>query len=148
MAKTVKKLIKELKGINPNAQVRLYFPYDIEEAHPEDLSSDEFEIFTSGLDYDEPFIELFSTVDMNGNRQQEKWIMIDVLDRIKETWAEEQVESSFDDWKFVTGVLKDHFLSQVEDKNKKEFIEYLEELNYDEDIINNMFKRSEWWVEK
>jgi len=70
--------------------------------------------------------------------------MIDVLDRIKETWAEEQVESSFDDWKFVTGVLKDHFLSQVEDKNKKEFIEYLEELNYDEDIINNMFKRSEW----
>lgn len=71
MAKTVKKLIKELKGINPNAQVRLYFPYDIEEDHPEDLSSDEFEIFTSGLDYDEPFIELFSTVDMNGNRQQE-----------------------------------------------------------------------------
>ena len=67
--------------------------------------------------------------------------MSNVLDRIKETWAEEQVESSFDDWKFVTGVLKDHFLSQVEDKNKKEFIEYLEELNYDEDIINNMFKR-------
>ena len=67
--------------------------------------------------------------------------MSNVLDRIKETWAEEQVESSFDDWKFVTGVLKDHFLSQVEDKNKKEFIEYLEELNYDEDFINNMFKR-------
>ena len=70
-------------------------------------------------------------------------MMSDVLDRIKETWAEEQVESSFDDWKFVTGVLKDHFLSQVEDKNKKEFIEYLEELNYNEDFINNMFKRSE-----
>ena len=67
---TVKKLIKELKGINPNAQVRLFFPYDIEEAHPEDLSSGEFTIF-SYLDYDEPFIELFSTVDMNGNRQQE-----------------------------------------------------------------------------
>ena len=33
--------------------------------------SNEFEIFTSGLDYDEPFIELFSTVDMNGNRQGE-----------------------------------------------------------------------------
>ena len=33
--------------------------------------SNEFEIFTSGLDYDEPFIELFSTVDMNGNRQEE-----------------------------------------------------------------------------
>ena len=70
-------------------------------------------------------------------------MMSDVLDRIKETWAEEQVESSFDDWKYVSEILKDHFLSQVEDKNKKEFIEYLEELNYDEDIINNMFKRSE-----
>tara|TARA_R100000742_G_C4279570_1_gene104530 strand:+ start:54 stop:263 length:210 start_codon:yes stop_codon:yes gene_type:complete len=69
--------------------------------------------------------------------------MSDVLDRIKETWAEEQVESSFDDWKYVAEILKDHFLSQVEDKNKKEFIEYLEELNYDEDFINNMFKRSE-----
>jgi len=66
--------------------------------------------------------------------------MGNVLDRIKETWAEEQVESSFDDWKYVAQILKDHFLSQVEDKNKKEFIEYLEELNYDEDFINNMFK--------
>ena len=47
-------------------------------------------------------------------------MMSDVLDRIKETWAEEQVESSFDDWKYVSGILKDHFLSQVEDKNKKE----------------------------
>ena len=74
--------------------------------------------------------------------------MSDVLDirdleYIKEIWAEEQVESSFDDWKIVTGVLKDYFLSQVEDKNRKEFIEYLEELNYNEDFINNMFKRSE-----
>jgi len=68
--------------------------------------------------------------------------MSDVLDRIKETWAEEQVESSFDDWKYVTGVLKDYFLSQVKDKNKKEFIEYLEELNYDEDFINNMIEES------
>ena len=68
--------------------------------------------------------------------------MVEVLDRIKETWAEEQVESSFDDWKYVTGVLKDYFLSQVKDKNKKEFIEYLEELNYDEDFINNMIEES------
>jgi len=74
----VKELIKQLEEINPNADIRLYFPYDIEEDHPEDLSSDEFTIF-SYLDYDEPFIELFSTVDMNGNRQQEKWIMIDIF---------------------------------------------------------------------
>lgn len=67
----VKQLIKELKNINPNADIRLYFPYDIEQDHLEDLMSNEFEIFTSGLDYDEPFIELFSTVDMNGNRYEE-----------------------------------------------------------------------------
>ena len=67
----VKELIKELKGINPNADIRLYFPYDIEEDHPEDLSSNEFVIIAEGLDYDEPFIELFSTVDMNGNTQEE-----------------------------------------------------------------------------
>lgn len=66
----VEQLIKQLENINPNADIRLYFPYDIWDDHPEDLSSDEFEIFTSGLDYDEPFIELFSTVDINGNRQE------------------------------------------------------------------------------
>jgi len=66
----VEQLIKQLENINPNADIRLYFPYDIWDDHPEDLTSDEFEIFTSGLDYDEPFIELFSTVDMNGNRQE------------------------------------------------------------------------------
>ena len=27
--------------------------------------------------------------------------------------------------------------------NKKEFIEYLEELGYDEDVINDMFKESD-----
>ena len=67
----VKQLIKKLEDINPNADIRLYFPYDIWDDHPEDLVSKEFEIFTSGLDYDEPFIELFSTVHMNGNRQEE-----------------------------------------------------------------------------
>ena len=67
----VKQLIKELEDINPNADIRLYFPYDIEQDHPEDLSSSEFVIIAEGLDYDEPFIELFSTVDMNGNTQEE-----------------------------------------------------------------------------
>ena len=69
--------------------------------------------------------------------------MIDI-DKVKETWAEEQVESSFEDWKFVTGVLKEHFLSQIEDMNEKEFKEYLEyELGYEEDIINDMFEESD-----
>ena len=67
----VKQLIKKLEDINPNADIRLYFPYDIEQDNPEDLSSSEFVIIGEGLDYDEPFIELFSTVDMNGNTQEE-----------------------------------------------------------------------------
>ena len=71
--------------------------------------------------------------------------MSDLLDTIdlqyiKEIWAEEQAESSFDDWKYVGQILKDYFLMQVEDKNREEFIEYLKELNYDEDFINNMFR--------
>ena len=69
--------------------------------------------------------------------------MIDI-DKVKKTWAEEQVESSFEDWKFVTGVLREHFLSQIEDMNKEEFKEYLEyELGYEEDIINDMFEESD-----
>ena len=65
------------------------------------------------------------------------------IDKVKETWAEGEAEASFDDWKYVTGILIDHFLSQIEDMNKKEFIEYLEELGYDEDVINDMFKESD-----
>ena len=69
--------------------------------------------------------------------------MIDI-DKVKETWAEGQVESSFDDLKFVTGVLIEHFLFQIEDMNEKEFKEYLEyELGYEEDIINDMFEESD-----
>ena len=67
----VKQLIKKLEDINPNADIRLYFPYDIWDDHPEDLSSNEFVIIAEGLDYDEPFIELISTVDMNCNTQEE-----------------------------------------------------------------------------
>ena len=65
------------------------------------------------------------------------------IDKIKETWAEREAEASFEDLKYVTGILIDHFLSQIEDMNKKEFIEYLEELGYDEDVINDMFKESD-----
>ena len=32
----VKQLIKKLEDINPNADIRLYFPYDIWDDHPED----------------------------------------------------------------------------------------------------------------
>ena len=66
------------------------------------------------------------------------------IEQAKETWAEYQAESSFDDWKFVAGVLREHFFSQVEDMNEQEFKDYLEnELGYEEDIINNMFEESD-----
>ena len=48
------------------------------------------------------------------------------IEQAKETWAEYQAESSFDDWKFVTGVLREHFFSQVENMNEQEFKDYLE----------------------
>ena len=70
MATTVKQLIKQLEGINPDAEVRLYIPYDIEEDHKRDFVTGEFEIIESFLDYDEPFIELFSSKDI----QNEEWV--------------------------------------------------------------------------
>ena len=66
------------------------------------------------------------------------------IEQVKETWAEYQAESSFEDWNHVATILRDHFFSQVEDMNKKEFKEYLEnELGYEEDIINDMFEESD-----
>tara|TARA_R100000657_G_C4663780_1_gene107607 strand:- start:486 stop:695 length:210 start_codon:yes stop_codon:yes gene_type:complete len=69
--------------------------------------------------------------------------MSNTLNKIKETWVDNEVESSFFDSSFVKEVLTDYFLSLVKDKNKEEFIEYLEELNYDEDIIDSYFEDSE-----
>jgi hypothetical protein len=66
----VKELIKQLENINPNAEVHLYIPYDIEEDHKRDFMTKEFEIIESFLDYDEPFIELFSLKDI----QNEQWV--------------------------------------------------------------------------
>ena len=66
------------------------------------------------------------------------------IEQVKETWAENQAESSFEDWKYVLAILREHFFSQVEDMNEKEFKEYLEyELGYPEDIINDMFEESD-----
>ena len=70
MTTTVKQLMKQLENINPNAEVRLYIPYDIEEDHKRDFVTGEFEIIESFLDYDEPFIELFSSKDI----QNEEWV--------------------------------------------------------------------------
>ena len=61
------------------------------------------------------------------------------IEQVKETWAEGQAESSFEDWNYVTQILIEHFLSQIEDMNKQEFIEYLRVIyGYEEDIINDI----------
>lgn len=66
-----------------------------------------------------------------------------ILDKVKEDWADEQVESSFEDWSYVASVLKDHFMSQVEDKTEKEFIVYLRaDLGYEKEEIDRIFKES------
>ena len=70
--------------------------------------------------------------------------MIDI-DKVKETWAEGEAESSFEDLDNVFGHLIAYFKSQIEDMNKEEFIKYLKyELGYDEDMINDMFSESEF----
>lgn len=63
--------------------------------------------------------------------------------QVKETWAEGEVDSlsAFDDWEYIAQVLKDRFIEQVQDKNEKEFREYLEyDLGYEEEIVDNYFK--------
>ena len=69
--------------------------------------------------------------------------MIDI-DKVKQTWAEREAESTFEDLDNVFGHLIAYFKSQIEDMNEKEFKEYLEnELGYEEDIINGMFEESD-----
>ena len=70
--------------------------------------------------------------------------MIDI-DKVKQTWAEREAESTFEDLDNVYGHLIAYFKSQIEDMNKEEFIEYLKyELGYDEDMISDMFSESEF----
>ena len=70
--------------------------------------------------------------------------MIDI-DKVKQTWAEGEAESTFEDLDNVYGHLIAYFKSQIEDMKKEEFIKYLKyELGYDEDMINDMFSESEF----
>ena len=66
----------------------------------------------------------------------------DIIAQVKETWAEGEVDSlsAFDDWEYIAQVLKDRFIEQVQDKNEKEFREYLEyELGYEKEIVDDYF---------
>ena len=55
----------------------------------------------------------------------------------KEQYVNNEVEEAFDDMKFVAGVLREHFYNNVKDLNNEEFKEYLLDLGWDEDHINN-----------
>jgi len=54
----------------------------------------------------------------------------------KEEYVDNEVESAFDDMKFVAEVLREYFYNNVKDLNDEEFKEYLLDLGWDEDLIN------------
>ena len=68
-----------------------------------------------------------------------------VLVKVKEDWVEEQVAFLLEQmsltplyWNYINTILKDHFMSQVEDKTEKEFIVYLRaDHGYDDDEIDD-----------
>jgi len=55
----------------------------------------------------------------------------------KKQYVNNEVEEAFGDMKFVAGVLREYFYNNVKDLNKKEFKEYLLDLGWDKDQINN-----------
>ena len=64
-----------------------------------------------------------------------------ILNKAKDTFIEDQVQNSFDDYKFIMSVLYDHFKNEVNKMSEKEFKDYLEnELGYSEEMISNLFK--------
>ena len=64
-----------------------------------------------------------------------------ILNKAKDTFIEDQVQNSFDDYKFIMSVLYDHFKNEVNKMSEKEFKDYLEnELGYSEEMISGLFK--------
>jgi poly(3-hydroxyalkanoate) synthetase len=55
----------------------------------------------------------------------------------KEQYVNNEVEEAFNDTNFVAEVLREHFYNNVKNLNNKEFKEYLLDLGWDEDHINN-----------
>ena len=51
----------------------------------------------------------------------------------KKEYIEEQVEGSWEDYKFINQVLYDYFESQVKDMNDKQFKQHLIDLNWEVD---------------
>jgi hypothetical protein len=64
-----------------------------------------------------------------------------ILNKAKDTFIQEQVEDSFNDYKFIMSVLYEYFKNEVNKMSEKEFKDYLEnELGYSDEMISNLFK--------
>lgn len=48
----------------------------------------------------------------------------------KEDYIEQQVESSWEDYKFISQILYEYFEDQVKDMSQEEFKQHLEDLNW------------------
>jgi len=53
----------------------------------------------------------------------------------KNSYALNQLDSAFDDTKFVNEIIYQYFFNQVKNMNKKEFKEFLEIVNIDYEIL-------------
>ena len=49
----------------------------------------------------------------------------------KKEYVELQVESSWEDYKYINGILTDYFNDEVKDMTDKEFVEHLKDLNWE-----------------
>ena len=51
----------------------------------------------------------------------------------KEEYIEQQVEGAWEDYKYITQILRDYFTDEVKDMSDKEFKEYLEDMGWEID---------------
>jgi hypothetical protein len=49
----------------------------------------------------------------------------------KKEYVEQQVESSWEDHKYINGILIDYFSDEVKDMTDKKFAEHLKDLNWE-----------------
>jgi hypothetical protein len=64
-----------------------------------------------------------------------------ILNKAKDIFIREQVEDSFNDYKFIMSVLYEYFKNEVSKMSEEEFKDYLEnELGYSDEMISNLFK--------
>ena len=65
--------------------------------------------------------------------------MSKALEEAKREYAENEAEDAWEDWKFINQVLYDYFYDKVKGLDKEDFIEYLEDLEWDKESITECF---------